>query len=171
MVNTRALHSGQTNTRRWVAQGVVGGVLAGILFAMFEMIMAAVLNGGDAFFGPLRMIGGIVLGQSALSPDTSLVVAGGVGVVVHMMLSALFGASVAAVAAYIPQLRSGTGPLVLWAGIAGFGLWIVNFYVIAPLAGWNWFPNSTNPIVQLVAHTLFFGAALGLYLERFAHTR
>jgi hypothetical protein len=71
----------------------------------------------------------------------------------------------------VPQLRSNTLPLVAWASAAGFALWIVNFYVIAPIAGWNWFPDGTDPLVQFVAHTFFFGSALGIYLDRFARSR
>ncbi|MDQ3937167.1 MAG: hypothetical protein M3253_00635, partial [Chloroflexota bacterium] len=77
----------------------------------------------------------------------------------------VYGAAVAVIAAVVPQLRSGTLTLVAWASIAGFALWIVNFYVIAPLAGWQWFPNETDPLVQFVAHTFFYGSVLGLYLD------
>jgi hypothetical protein len=37
-------------TRRWVVTGLVGGIIAGIVFAMFEMIVAAIM--GDGFFAP-----------------------------------------------------------------------------------------------------------------------
>ena len=160
-----------SDTTRWLVHGVVGGIIAGIVFAMFEMIMAAIQMGGEAFFMPLRMIGGIALGQQALAPETSLIVAGAAGLVVHMTLSALYGAGVAVAAAIVPQLRSGTLPLVAWASAAGFALWIVNFYVVAPIAGWNWFPEGTDPVVQFVAHTFFFGSVLGIYLDRFARSR
>jgi hypothetical protein len=161
----------RSDLTRWVSHGVVGGIIAGLVFAMFEMIMAAIQMGGEAFFMPLRMIGGIVLGEQALAPETSLIVAGAAGLLVHMMLSALYGAGVALAAVVVPQLRSGTVTLVGWASIAGLALWLVNFYVIAPIAGWNWFPNDTDPVVQFVAHTFFFGSVLGLYLSRFAPAR
>jgi hypothetical protein len=45
---------------------------------------------------------------------------------------------------------------------AGFALWIVNFYVIAPFA-FPWYAMA-NPVVQFLAHTFFFGTALGLLL-------
>jgi hypothetical protein len=160
-----------SDTMRWLVHGVVGGMIAGIVFAMFEMIMAAIQMGGEAFFMPLRMIGGIVLGEQALAPETSLIVAGAAGLVVHMMLSAMYGAGVAVAAAFVPQLRAGTLPLVAWASAAGFALWIVNFYVVAPIAGWHWFPDGTDPLVQFVAHTFFFGSVLGLYLDRVARAR
>ncbi len=154
----------------WVKQGAVGGVIAGIVFAMFEMIMAAVLNGADAFFMPLRMIGAIVLGMKALDPAYSLVTAGMVGLMVHMMLSIMFGIIFAALVAYIPGLANSSPILVVAASVYGFALWIVNFYIIAHVAGWLWFPDKTNVPVQFVAHTIMFGTVLGLFLDR-THAR
>lgn len=46
-----------SDTTRWLVHGVVGGIIAGIVFAVFEMIMAAIQMGGEAFFMPLRMTG------------------------------------------------------------------------------------------------------------------
>jgi len=55
--------------------------------------------------------------------------------------------------------------LLVWASAAGLGLWLVNFYVIAPIGGWTWFPEDTIPLRQFIAHTFFYGAVLGLYLN------
>lgn len=156
---------------RWLVHGIIGGVIAGIVFAMFEMVMAVVQMGSEAFFMPLRMIGGIALGERALDPATSLVVAGGAGIAVHMMMSVLYGATIAMVAAVVAQLRTRTAWLVLWTSVAGLALWMVNFYVIAPIAGWRWFPDATDPAVQFIAHTFVFGSLLGVYLDRFARAR
>jgi hypothetical protein len=153
---------------RWIKHGIIGGIVAGIVFAMFEMVMAVVQMGGDAFFMPLRMIGGMALGPQALDPSTSLLTSGGAGIVVHMILSAIYGAGVAAVAWAVPALRSSTASLVIWGSLAGLALWIVNFYVIAPIAGWRWFPDMTDPVVQFAAHTFVYGSLLGLYLDRTA---
>ena len=152
----------------WVRHGVIGGIVAGIVFAMFEMVMAAILDGAGAFFMPLRMIGGIALGQQALDPGSSLLAAGATRLVVHMVLSMMYGVVVAGVARYVPALSASAVALVAWASVAGFGLWVVNFYVIAPIGGWNWFPDGTNAVIQFVAHTFFFGTVLGLYLNTFA---
>lgn len=150
----------------WLRYGILGGVIAGITFAMFEMIMALVLNGADAFFMPLRMIGGIGLGKQALDPGTSLLTAGGVGLVIHMILSMMYGVVVAAVLSLIPQLSASRAAVLISASVAGFALWIVNFYVLAPAFGWTWFPNNTNAAVQFVAHTFLYGSVLGLVLDR-----
>jgi hypothetical protein len=60
----------ESHIGRWVKHGIIGGILAGIVFAMFEMVMAVVQMGPDAFFMPLRMIGGMALGAQALDPGT-----------------------------------------------------------------------------------------------------
>jgi hypothetical protein len=47
-------------------------------------------------------------------------------------------------------------------------LWIVNFYVIAPVFGWTWFADDTIASAQFLAHTLGYGCVLGLVLTRIA---
>ena len=146
----------------WIKHGALGGLIAGVIFALFEMLMAALLQ--EAFFGPLRMIGATVLGQQALQPGYPLAGAAIVGLLVHMILSVAYGVVFALLLAYAPTLARTRLVVGTAAGLYGLLLWLVNFYVVAPLAGWTWFPNRTNPIVQVVAHAVFFGTALGLYL-------
>lgn len=148
----------------WLKHGLIGGIIAGIVFAAFEMITAAILDGPDMFFMPLRMIGGIALGEQALDPGFSLAAAGVAGLVVHMMLSAVYGIGVAGVARYLPVMASSAIALITWASLAGLALWLVNFYVVAPITGWTWFPDGTNAVVQFIAHTFFYGTVLGIYL-------
>lgn len=166
---TNRVQSGQANQGQlgsgwWWKHAAIAGVIAGIVFAMFEMIMAALLKG--AFFGPLRMISAIVLGPAAITPDYPAVTAIVVGIVVHMVLSIIFGIVFAAIVSFVPQLARSTTVLLVTASIFGLALWLVNFYVLAPVFGWNWFPTQTNPIVQFFAHTFFFGTVLGWYLSR-----
>jgi hypothetical protein len=113
----------------------------------------------------------MLLGQQALQPDYSLVAAALAGVGVHMLLSMMFGLAVTAAARYVPALSASATTLLLWTSVAGLGLWIVNFYVIAPIAGWTWFPDNTNAVVQFFAHVFFFGSVLGVYLNATARTR
>jgi hypothetical protein len=164
MTATRMTHS-EAHLADWLRHGLIGGILAGIVFAAFEMITAAIIDGPDAFFMPLRMIGGIALGEQALDPGSSLLAAGAAGLVVHMVLSAVYGVGVAGVARYVPVLASSATTLIAWASVAGLGLWLVNFYVIAPIGGWTWFPEGTNAVVQFIAHTFFYGTVLGIYLN------
>ncbi len=163
-----AIAAHTTGTSTWVRAGFIGGVLAGIVFAMFEMIMAAVLNGSEAFLMPLRMIGAIGVGASALDPATSILTAGGAGLVIHMVLSMMYGLMVAGVIALVPSLSRSTASVIAVSSIAGFALWIMNFFVLAPIFGWNWFPDTQNVAVQFIAHTFTFGTVLGLTLDRLA---
>jgi hypothetical protein len=149
----------------WIKHGLIGGFVAGVVFAMFEMAMAAILDGAGAFFMPLRMIGAMLLGQPALDPGFSLTAAAAAGLGVHMILSMLYGVAVAGAARFIPALASTRTALMVWASAAGLGLWLLNFYVVAPIFGWTWFPEGTNPIVQAIAHTVFYGTVLGIYLN------
>jgi uncharacterized membrane protein YagU involved in acid resistance len=146
---------------------VVAGIIAGLLFAGFEVAAAAVMTGPEAVFMPLRMIGAIVLGAEALDPSYSLVTAASAGVIVHMVLSIVF----ALVFALFAPVTSSPAILTV-SGIAfGIVLWVVNFYAIAPVMGWDWFPEQTNPVIQFVAHAFFFGWPVGWYLSSTSRVR
>ena len=141
---------------------VAAGIIGGILFAAFEMFAAAVLMGSQAFFMPLRMIGAMVLGAGALESGYSLAVAGVMGLIIHMVLSVAF----AVIFAWIASPAATDTMLALSGILFGAVLWPLNFYVVAPLAGWTWFPEQTNAPVQFVAHAFFFGCPVGWYLGR-----
>jgi hypothetical protein len=136
------------------------GVFGGIVFAAFEMVTAALVTGWDALFNPLRMIGAMLLGSNALDPGYSLAIAATTGFMIHMLLSVAFAILFAEVARSLPT----TAGLTLVGMVFGLSLWLVNFYAIAPMAGWTWFPDRTNPVVQLLAHTFFYGCPVGWYL-------
>lgn len=141
---------------------VAAGAIAGLVFAAFEMLASAALMGSHALFMPLRMIGAILLGPTALDPDSSLVAASVAGVALHMVLSVAFAFGFAALA---PGGMS-TGGLLILGVVFGVSLWVLNFYVIAPLMGWRWFPDQTDPMVQLLAHGVFFGLPVAWYIAR-----
>ena len=145
------------------------GVVAGIIFAAFEILAAALLMGPEAAAMPLRMIGAMVLGTQALEPGYSLVTAAMTGVIVHLILSVVFTGIFAAIAPPILMasgLGTTSGSLAL-AGIAfGIALWLINFYLVAPAVGWTWFPERTDPVVQFLAHAFFFGCTAGWMLGR-----
>jgi hypothetical protein len=108
------------------------------------------------------MMSAIILGQSVLDPSYSVVVALLVGLVVHLGLSAIYGAIFGAIAAALPRLHQSRS-LIVWAASAyGILLWLANFYVVAPFL-FPWFTNA-NALVQFIAHTFFYGTALGLLL-------
>jgi hypothetical protein len=132
---------------RWgLQQGAIAGVVAGLVFAAFETTASAFMMGAEAFFMPLRMIGAIALGPEALDPGYSLLAASIAGVIVHVILAIIYGIVFGEIAAMLrgPAAFIGLGSLF------GLGLWLVNFYVIAPLA-FPWFldrarSSSSSPI-------------------------
>ncbi|ARP98413.1 hypothetical protein [Pseudorhodoplanes sinuspersici] len=140
--------------------GAISGIGAGIVFAVFEMVASAAMMGAGASFMPLRMIGAILLGPGALDPSYSIWAAGAAGLIVHLALSVVYGAVFAMI---LGGLRSATWDVLLGAAF-GFALWLINFYLIAPMA-FPWFLDA-NPVIQFVAHTILFGAVLGWLMWR-----
>jgi hypothetical protein len=106
------------------------------------------------------MIGAIGLGQAALEPSTSLAVAAPAGLVIHMILSAIYGAAFGLLVARVGPIRSSRFVLAIAGTLLGLALWVFNFYVVAPIA-FPWF-GMANPVVQFVAHAFFFGTVLGV---------
>lgn len=162
MTQAHTSPTGQINWGSALKHGAIGGVIAGLVFPMFEMAMAAVQ--GQNPLGPLRMIGGIALGEQALDPSFSILLAGAAAMVVHMMLSVAYGLAFGAAAAVVPAIVSSLGVAALAGAGLGTVLWVANFYVVAPIFGWTWFPEMTDPLVQFIAHAGFYGVPLGLYV-------
>lgn len=146
-----------------VTTGLVGGIIAGLAFAVFEMIVAAVITGN--FFAPLRMISAVVLGQQALTPEVGLAMAAVTGVIVHMIYSIVAGGVFGFIVAAVKSLHATTSALIISGAVFGLLMWLVNFYLIAPAAGWSWFPQEASQFWQgFVAHTFLYGAVLGWYI-------
>lgn len=151
---------------KWASAGAVAGLAAGIVFIIFEMVIAGLT--GPSPFGPLRLISAIVLGQGALPPQPAVGAAAAiiVGLIVHFILSVVFGAIfeaiLGAVASRVRALGESRNALIGAAAAGGLLLWIVNFFIIAPVA-FPWF-TMANQVVQFFAHTVFYGAPLGLLL-------
>jgi hypothetical protein len=139
--------------------GAIGGLLAGAIFAVMEMFMAAVM--GMGLLGPWGAFGSIVLGKSAMGGMTFGIFI--VGFVVHFALSALFGVVWGALSRILPlSVRASFGAHGAAAAIFGVGLYLVNFQVLARLF-YPWFLNM-NQFGQLMLHALAFGLPLGLLM-------
>ena len=154
-----------------IRKGLVGGLVAGISFAIFEMIVALIATG--SFFGPLRMIGATGIGQQALSPDYPLGIVALTGVGIHLAFSVVMGLVLGLIMSAAPSLAGRRGLMAFIGSVYGLLIWLVMFYLVAPAAGWNWFPERANAFWQgFVAHTFLYGAILGLWLStsRSAHT-
>ena len=144
---------------RALKEGVGFGVIAGILFAIASMIVAAA--GGQPAAEPLRNAASVVLGSDALvsmSGGTLLT-----GIVVHVVLSAIFGAVYGLFdGALSRDLRSSYGWQAGLGLVFGVALWLVNFQIIARVV-YPWFIDQ-NQLVAAAMHAVFFGLPLGLMI-------
>jgi hypothetical protein len=129
---------------RRLVRGAVGGVGAGVVFVAVTMWFAD-STGGKAEM-PLRMISTIVKGDQAMAAGTTSPT---LGVVVHVVLSALFGLVFA-----LAVPRFGTNGTVALAGtIYGLLLYVVNFLVLTPLL-FTTFRMANQPF-EVVTHVVF----------------
>lgn len=137
----------QAGMRSWgrtAARGVVGGIGAGALFLAVTMWFATSV--GDPAKGPLLMMSTILKGDEAMMAGTPSV---GVGLGVHVVLSAAFGLIFAAVAS-----RLKTAGAIVAAGAAyGAALYLVNFKVLSPTL-FTTFEMANQPF-ELVVHVAF----------------
>jgi uncharacterized membrane protein YagU involved in acid resistance len=95
---------------------------------------------------PLRMVSTIVKGDTAMAAGTTSI---GWGIVVHLLVSALFGMLFALA---VPRLRS-NGTVTLAGTVYGAALYVVDFLVLARLV-FTVFKLANQPF-ELLAHVVF----------------
>lgn len=142
-------------------RGIIGGVIAGIVFIAFEMFMAASM--GMDFLAPLVLIGSILLGTQAMAPEFPLMAAVITGGVLHLVLSAIYGIVLLYLLAWARQLCSPAWSLLLYSSLFGLALWVVNFLVLGSIF-WPQFLTVDQFWFGFVAHTFFYGTVLGAYV-------
>lgn len=144
-------------TKRGAKEGIAFGLLAGVVFALVEIVVSAAM--GNPPLMPVRMFASIVLGQSAMmgSLGTAIVV----GVVLHLILSAAYGLAYGLFNARLPSRTETSWGHQFGIGLAfGALLWLVNFHIFAPLF-FPWFLGAPQ-LLQLILHAVFFGLPLAL---------
>jgi hypothetical protein len=124
------------------------GVIAGALYLIAQMIFVALLRGESAWF-PLQRISAFLLGPDVLPPpaEISQTVAG-FALLIHFILAFCFGRMIALVVRRLPMT-----PGWVVGAACGLGIYVVNFYVLAPLI-FPWFVESQGGIT-LLDHALF----------------
>jgi hypothetical protein len=144
----------------------VGGLFAGLVSLLFEMLMAAVTRDPQAFLLPPRTIATLVLGSTALDPGVSLPMVLGLGFGIHLVISAILGALFGLAVSGIPAVGRSSAAVVVVASAYGLAIWIVNLFLIAPLMGGPRAAVQLEPAIQVIAHSVFFGTTLGLHLAQ-----
>lgn len=163
---------------RTVTAGLVGGVIASLIMAIFAMI-AAVTYQGAGFFTPLYHIASVVLAPSTMMTSMESAMSGSAfyfsagpalfGAVVHMMVGAMYGVMFAVLARL---LRLSGGTLVLAGVVWGLVVFAISSWVALPLtaAVLGSGPQIANMAsmvgyLTFVLEHLLFGLVLGLVLK------
>lgn len=144
-------------SRRSWREGITAGIIAGMVFAMMEIVGAAMM--GNPPLMPVRMFASVVLGQEAMqdSLGTALIV----GTVAHLALSAVFGVVYGLLAARASEAtRTSFGRQAGLGILFGLAVWLVNFQIVARVL-YPWF-LGTPQFLQAMMHGLFFGLPLAL---------
>ena len=145
-----------------VKRGVIGGLIAGAVFLVFESLYALIAAGN--LFGPLAMMASLPL--QTPPPQIGLGSAIGVGLITHAILSIGFGVVATYVIGSVEPLRSSPASVLVATSVFGLVLWPLNFYVLSGLLGTPWFATGPSALWQgFIAHTFFFGTVLGGYLS------
>jgi hypothetical protein len=149
-----------------IADGILAGLGAGSVFIVAQMIISAALT--KPFLDPLRIISTMLLGRQALDPSYSFATAVVVGLIFNIVLSGLFGLIFVFIL-MVTNVPRASGPVIAWGFFYGIALWLVNFCIIAPgvfpqFSQFNQFWNG------FVAHSVFYGAVLGLFTA-LSHSR
>lgn len=154
-------------TKRSAKEGIGLGIVAGIIFAMMEMIGSAVM--GNPPLMPLHMFASLVMGMDAMEAQGTGVLI--LGAIVHLVLSAAFGLVYGLVnARFSTKAQTSFGSQAGIGVLFGLALWFVNFQIIARIA-FPWFLDAPQ-FLQALMHAAFFGLPLALMYagaERRAH--
>ncbi len=143
-----------------LARSALFGIVGGTIMAMAGMIMTAFTAAGP--FAVPTMMGSIVLGPQAAQAGGAGVIM--IGLLLHMLLSAMFGIVFGAIVRQWPKDTIGTGATF------GLALWFLNFHLLARFVPGAAAMAAVTPVwIALLTH-LIFGLAVGA-LEHSAHTR
>lgn len=147
---------------------LVGGLVASLVMAMWQMVVEALLPNGAGVFGPPIAIGATLVRslQGASNPIPFDGVALAVGLAGHMMNSVILAAVFGAVVSAFGRAMGSIGLVIAgmaW-GVAVFAvMWLVVIPAVDPVAA------NLNEPTFLAAHVMW-GAALGYLWSRFGAT-
>lgn len=137
-----------------VRNGAIAGLIAGMVMAMWAMIVTAVTGAG--LLAPPQMIAEPFFGP--FHPGAVHLAAFVVGLMIHMMFSIVFGI----IFGLIWQKIALGGFVALLGGmIYGLVLWALMGYVVGPIVGSH--IAQEMPSGAWIAAHLMFGGVLGLW--------
>lgn len=140
--------------------GVVGGLAGGIILAMFMMIVTGLK--GVGLLRPLYLVAATFHSQWAMVKGVEIFPIL-VGLMFHMMNSAIFGLIFALVLGAILRERSAVVTMWVVGGVVwGLILFIVNQYVILPLVDPAMAMGAATVLFWWIVAHLMYGFVLGV---------
>lgn len=149
----------------WVKLGLISGILAGIVYIVYELVVAEI--SGEGLLMPLRRIGAIILGSGVLSPTSAAGAAVVAGIIIALVLAAIYGMAMAVTIGGLPEIRNNARAIIGLTTLWSFVLYIFNYFFFGRTF-WKWF-FASNSIWQAIGVAIFFGAIVGLLLVERKH--
>lgn len=133
------------------------GLAAGTAHLLVNLILTPVLLNVHSVV-PLRYMGSVVLGESAVTDTGMLPLV--VGLVFHYLLSIVLALIIA-----IVVHRWGLLVGVIGGALLGLSFYAINYYTMTLLFDWMF---ASNSVVMVIAHVVFGAVAGGVY-ESYDH--
>jgi hypothetical protein len=148
-----------------VRHGTLAGLIAGLGLG-FVAIVASTLLRGDPWL-PFDFATAIVVGPEALAPTFPVAASLALGMVIHTLLSVLFGVTFLGALALTFQLSARPGLLLVYGVVFALAVWEVNFMAVLPVIA----PGlrgridlATQLWNGLLSYSLVYGPLLAVYV-------
>ena len=160
---TRAIRKAETVApTAYVKAGLAGGVMAGVLFLALQVA----LNSRADVMAPFRMLASIFLAEAGMSESAPVGTIVLVGLLDNALVSGFWGVVFGLALACC---RNGWAPgnVVTLGMLFGAAVWLLDFYLLAPLF-WPWI-HELSSVSLFIGHAFLFGLPLGIWVS--VHTR
>lgn len=145
--------------------GLIAGLLAGLVLGLVEIVASTLLLGDP--WQPFDFAAAILVGPEALAPAFPVGASVMLGVVIHVLLSIVFGVMFVAVLSLAFQLSARPWVLLFYGVWFGMTVWEVGFLALLPVIApslkgrldlWTQVWNG------IVAYCLVYGPILATYV-------
>lgn len=150
--------SGTFNRSKWLSYiraGAAGGTVAALILLAYQILLGSTSNVLTAF----KMPASITLGQATMSKMAPVPIVVAAGLVNNVIIGAWWGLVFGFLLA-LGGSRWASGGIVTLAMVFGSLIWLLSFYLIAPLI-WPWL-RPLSSVRLFIGHVFLFGLPLGL---------
>ena len=141
----------------YVKASVIGGLVAGFVFLVYQIIIHSLGN----VLEPFKIFASLFLAEEALAKSAPLVSVVLVGLLDHLLVSLFWGLVFGLILA-MGRCQWTPGYTVALGILFGSIVWVVDFYLFAPVF-WPWLELKSTTY-EFIGHTFFFGLPLGVWV-------